>query len=365
MSAFVAPTILTRMRRAFYTVVIVLASFAFASALFAPRAGAQAVKPLQIHVIDVEGGQATLFALPSGEALLVDTGFPGNSGRDADRIAAAASRAGISRIDTLVVTHYHADHVGGVPALAERLPIARFVDHGPTVETGDQPAALFNAYLAVRGKGQHTIAKPGESVRVGDLDVRFLSAAGALITRPLDGAGAANALCANYAAKDPDPTENAQSVGMLISYGGFRMLDLGDLTWNKEHDLACPVNLVGLVDLYLTTHHGMNISGLPAFVHALRPRVAIMNNGARKGGTAEAWSGVRSSPGLEDLWQLHYATASDAAHNAPEAFIANLDETTAHEITVSARRDGSFSVTNTRNGQTKNYTERRPPGLPR
>jgi len=148
----------------------------------APRIGAQAVKPLQIHVIDVEGGQATLFVLPTGESLLVDTGFPGNNGRDADRIAAAAKRAGVSKIDTLVVTHYHADHVGGVPPLVERVPIVRFVDHGPTVEKGDAPTALYSGYDAIRSKGQHTIARPGESVRVGDLEVRFLSAAGALIT---------------------------------------------------------------------------------------------------------------------------------------------------------------------------------------
>jgi competence protein ComEC len=339
------------MRRVASLVVLALVALA-------PRTGAQAAKPLQIHLVDVEGGQATLFVLPTGESLLVDTGFPGNNGRDADRIAAAASKAGVTRIDTLVVTHYHADHVGGVPALAQRLPIARFVDHGPSVETGDQPAALFNGYAAVRAKGEHVVAKPGESLRVGDLEVRFLSAAGAVIARPLDGAGAPNPLCANYTPKDPDPTENAQSVGMLISYGRFRMLDLGDLTWNKEHDLACPNNLVGTVDLYLTTHHGMNISGLPALVHALRPRVAIMNNGARKGGTAEAWTGVRTSPDLTDLWQLHYATASDAAHNAPEQFIANIDETTGHEISVSVVRDtGAFVVTNARNNYSKSYAK--------
>jgi beta-lactamase superfamily II metal-dependent hydrolase len=329
---------------------------ALASAAVAPRLDAQAVKPLQIHVIDVEGGQATLFVLPTGESMLVDTGFPGNNGRDANRIAAAAAKAGVTRIDTLVVTHYHADHVGGVPAIAERLPIARFVDHGPSVETGDQPAALFNGYAAVRAKGQHVVAKPGESLRVGDLQVRFLSAAGSLIAKPLDGGGAPNPLCAGYQPKDADPTENAQSVGMLITYGRFRMLDLGDLTWNKEHDLACPNNLVGTIDLYLTTHHGMNISGLPALVHALRPRVAIMNNGARKGGTAEAWTGVRTSPDLADLWQLHYATASDAAHNAPEQFIANMDETTAHEIGVAVTHDtGAFVVVNARNNYSKSY----------
>ena len=317
--------------------------------------GAQAEKALDIRFIDVEGGQATLMVSPSGESLLVDTGYPGFNGRDADRIAAAVKQAGLSRIDYLVITHYHGDHVGGVPALAARLPVRRFVDHGPTTETGDQPAALYNAYTAVRDKGEHVVAKPGESVKVGDLDVRVVSSGGTLITSAVNGGGAANPACAAYTPKAADPTENARSVGMLVSYGQFRMLDLGDLTWNKEHDLVCPNNLLGTVDVYLTTHHGLDQSGLPALVHAVHPRVAIMNNGARKGGSAEAWSTVRSSPGLEDLWQLHYATGSDRAHNAAEPLIANLDDSTASEITISAERSGSFVVTNTRNSQQKRY----------
>jgi competence protein ComEC len=330
-------------------------AFLVTVALLSPRIGAQSAKPLDIHVIDVEGGQATLFVLPSGESLLVDTGYPGFNGRDADRIAAAATRAGLSRIDTLVVTHYHADHVGGVPALASRLPIGRFVDHGPTVEAGDQPASLYTAYVAARAKGQHTLARPGETLRVGDLEVQIVSAAGDVITRPIDGGGAANPLCAGYTAKDPDPTENARSVGMLLTYGRFRMLDLGDLTWNKEHDLACPSNLIGTVDVYLTTHHGLNLSGLPALVYAVHPRVAIMNNGAKKGGSVEALRNLRSAPGLEDWWQLHYAVDAGAALNAAEPLLANVDETTAHEITLSAQRDGSFVVTNARNGHSKTY----------
>ena len=336
------------MRRALLLLVVALA---VASAPMRAQGG----KPLEIHFIDVEGGQATLFVLPGGQSMLVDTGFPGLNGRDADRIAAAAKRAGLSRIDTVVVTHYHADHVGGVPALASRIPIGTFVDHGPTVESGEQPAALYAAYVDARAKGRHVLARPGEAMRVGDLAITFVSAGGDLITKPLAGAGAANPLCEGYTAKAADATENARSVGMLLTYGRFRMLDLGDLTWNKEHDLVCPANLLGTVDVYLTTHHGLDQSGLPALVHAVHPRVAIMNNGARKGGSVEAWTAVRSSPGLEDLWQLHYAVSSDAQHNAPEPFIANMDETTAHEITIAAQRDGSFVVTNARNSHTKTY----------
>jgi len=335
----------------------ILPPLALACLLLSAALPAQVDRPLGIHFIDVEGGQATLFALPSGESMLVDAGWAGFDGRDAGRIEAAAKKAGLSRIDDVVVTYFHADHVGGVAPLAALLPIRTFVDHGETVETGAQPAALYQTYVDVRAKGSHVLARPGETLKVGEMEVRFVSAAGDLIKSPLSGAGAPNALCAGYTPKDPDPTENARSVGMLITYGRFRMIDLGDLTWNKEHDLACPNNLVGTVDLYLTTHHGMNISGVPALVHALHPRVAVMNNGARKGGTPEAWQTVHDSPALEDLWQLHKAVAG-GEHNAPDARIANLDETTGYEITVNARRDGSFEVVNTRTDQRKRYDKK-------
>ena len=321
----------------------------------AQRAGAPPEKPLEIHVIDVEGGQATLILPPSGESLLVDTGYVGFNGRDADRIAAVVRKAGLSRIDYLVVTHYHADHVGGVPALAARVPIRTFIDHGPTVEEGDQPALLYRNYLAVRDQARHVLARPGGTLPIAGLDVRIVSAAGDLITAPLPGAGQPNPLCRDYTAMDPDPTENARSVGMVLTFGRFRMLDLGDLTWNKEHDLVCPNNLLGTVDVYLTTHHGLNLSGSPVLVHAVHPRVAVMNNGPRKGGIPSAWRIIKESPGLEDLWQLHYAVDGGADHNVAEALIANLDDTTAHEIRISAQRNGSFEITNGRNGHSKTY----------
>jgi competence protein ComEC len=336
---------------------LLLASLALAVSTL--TAVAQSGKPLEIQIIDVEGGQATLIVSPSGESLLVDTGYPGVNGRDADRIAAAVKQAGLSRIDYLIITHYHSDHVGGVPALAARVPIRTFVDHGPTVEKGVQPAALYNAYLETRAKGRHLLARPGGTLPVAGLDVRFVSAAGDLITKALPGAGAPNVLCRNFKPGEPDPSENARSVGMVIAYGSFRMLDLGDLTWNKEHGLVCPNNLLGAVDLYLTTHHGLNLSGPAALVHAVHPRVAVMNNGAKKGGMPTAWRIIQDSPGIEDLWQLHYAVDAGADHNVPEPFIANLDETTAHGIHITAQPDGRFVVTNARNGQSRTYQPRR------
>jgi competence protein ComEC len=320
------------------------------------RAQTPIAKPLDIFLIDVEGGQATLMVTPSGESLLVDTGWGGFNGRDADRIAGVARRAGLVHIDYLVVTHYHSDHVGGVPELVKRLPVRNFVDHGPTVEGGDRPAALFAAYVASRNTGRHVAVKPGDTVPLKDLDVRIVSSGGSLIDRPLSGAGAANPLCRDYKPLEEDKTENARSVGMVLTFGGFKMIDLGDLTWNKEHDLVCPGNLLGTVDVYLTTHHGQDVSGAPFIVHALRPRVAIMNNGAKKGGTPRAWQTIHDSPGLQDLWQLHFAVDAGAEHNVTERFIANMDEATGYGITISAQRDGSFTVSNERNGFSKHYS---------
>jgi beta-lactamase superfamily II metal-dependent hydrolase len=318
-----------------------------------------AARNLDVYFIDVEGGQATLMVTPAGESVLVDTGWAGFNGRDADRIVAAAKKAGIKRIDYLLVTHYHLDHVGGVPQLAAKLPIRNFVDHGPTVESGERADVLFKAYTSFREKGNHIAVKPGDTVPLKGVELKVVSSGGEVIGQPMSGAGAANPYCAGFERREEDKTENARSVGTLLTYGNFRMLDLGDLTWNKEYELACPENKLGSVDVYLTTHHGMNMSGPKAIVHALNPRVAVMNNGARKGGTPEAWSVIRAAPGLEDIWQLHYAIPGGKDHNAPDAFIANTYEKCEGKwIKLSVAPDGSFTVFNTRNKYTKTYKPR-------
>jgi competence protein ComEC len=315
-----------------------------------------AKKALEVYFIDVEGGQATLFVAPSGESMLVDTGWAGFNNRDAERIAAAAKKAGVKKIDYLVTTHYHADHVGGVPQLAAKLPIRNFVDHGPSVESGKQADVLFNAYTSFRDKGHHLAVKPGDTVPIKGLDVKVVAAGGDVLAAPLPGAGAANPACAGFQARAEDKTENARSVGILVTYGNFKMIDLGDLTWNKEFELACPNNKLGTVDVYLTTHHGMNMSGPAAIVHALHPAVAIMNNGAKKGGTPEAWQTIRKSPGLTDIWQVHYAVGGGKENNAPDSFIANVDENCEGlGLKLSAQSNGTFTVTNSRNKYEKTY----------
>jgi competence protein ComEC len=334
----------------------------------------QGQKPLDIYFLDTEGGQATLFVSPSGQSMLVDTGFPGNQGmpqsgaastppitRDADRITAVLKLANVTVLDYVVVTHYHGDHAGNAAELASRIPIRHFIDHGPyTVELQPNRSGAFVSYQPVREKAHAITAKPGDRIPIAGLDVQVMSSAGELITKPMEGApgaGAPNPLCRDAKLKDQDPTpENFESVGVVVRYNNFRLLDLADLTWNQEHELVCPNNLIGAFDVFHTTRHGDPHAGAPQLVHAIHARVAVMNNGERKGGDPEYWQIVRTAPGLQDFWQLHRSAAGGADHNSPEQFLANVNEVDhGHYIKMSVRPDGSFTMTNERNGFTKNY----------
>jgi beta-lactamase superfamily II metal-dependent hydrolase len=351
----------------------------------ADPAAAQNRTTLDIYVVDVEGGNATLFVAPSGESVLIDTGnvAPDAARRDADRILAAARDAHLTQIDNLITTHWHGDHFGGMAELDKRIPIRHFIDHGPNIQP--QPAFeefFAQGYPALYAKAKHTVAKPGDVIPVAGLDWRIVSAAGQVLKTPLAGAGATNPACAAFKPQDPDPTENAQSVGSVITFGKFRVAHLGDLTWNKEFELMCPNNPIGAVDLFVASHHGLSISNSPALVHAIHPRVAIVNNGTRKGATPETMKTLFASAGLEDIWQIHFSQLGGQEHTVPGMFIANLfDEplTTmpvlpiaapqpsaaappppahngpAYWIKVSAQTDGTFTVTNARNGFAKTY----------
>lgn len=334
-----------------------IAAIVFAFILMHAPARAQK-RDLSLSFIDVEGGQATLIVTPAGESLLIDAGWPGNDGRDANRIVAAAKKAGVNRIDYLLVTHYHLDHVGGVPDLAARFPIGTLVDHGANTETNPRAQELEKTYQAVLARGvKRLTVKPGDVLPLKGVRVEVVTARGERIQKPLKGAGQKNPACGE-ARRNDDPSENAQSIGILLTYGNFRFVDLGDLTWNKELELACPDNLIGTVDLYLTTHHGLDQSGPKAIVHGLRPRVAIMNNGVKKGGSPAAWQIVSSSPGLQDMWQLHYAMAGGDANNVAADRIANVEEKCeGHGIEVAAKQSGAFTVTNSRNGHHKTYAK--------
>ena len=363
-------------------IALLVIALAASAALVAAQTGAHRTT-LDIYVIDVEGGNSVLFVVPSGESVLIDTGnvAPGNV-RDAGRILAAAKDAGITQIDHLILTHWHGDHFGGLTELVKLIPVREFLDHGantqPTPTTNE---FLDKTYPALYANATHRVVKPGDKIQVAGLNWLVVSSAGEVLKSSLPGAGKPNPDCAGF--KPPEATgEDPQSVGSYIAFGKFRTLHLGDLTQNKEFELMCPNNPIGTIDLLLGLHHGQWSSNSPVLVHALRPRVAIMNNGTRKGGEPETMQVVHSSPGLEDLWQMHFSLLSGQEYTTPGMFIANTTDDqpasmpimpipapapgpgtspppqhngTAYWIKVSAQQDGTFTVTNARNGFSKTY----------
>ena len=323
---------------------------------------------LRIAAIDVEGGQATLFVAPTGQSLLVDTGWAGNNGRDADRIVAAAHQIGLSRIDTVLITHFHSDHVGGVPQLAERIPIGGFLDHGDVYEKSGDVPWLYAAYQRVLSTGHYHHSSPhaGDKLQLPGFDAVAISSDGKVLPQPLPGAGQPNPPCANAAQTAEDTTENGHSLGILIRFAGLRILDAGDLTADRERALVCPNNRLGHIDLAIVSHHGSDLSSSRVFVHALHARVAVMDNGATKGGSTSVIDTWRSAPGLEALYQLHDAPAAGTKnpagtpqggpeHNVPEAYVANPQGMDGKRIDITVHQDGSMDVVNQRTGEARHF----------
>lgn len=335
-----------------------LGNLAFAQTKTAPR-------DLRIYFIDVEGGASTLIVTPAGESVLMDVGWGGFESRDAKRIQQAMLQAGIQTIDHLVISHYHQDHYGGIAELAALVPIKQFYDHGPMTELMDD-LKFAERYAAYRAAAHDkTIAlKPGDAIPLKNvagappLKLLCLAAHGAVI----GGTGAsansgANPACASAVPKD-DPSDNARSVALLLKFGDFDFLNLADLTWKVSLHLVCPTNRIGTVDLYQVTHHGNSPSNDPILLQSVLPTVAVMNNGAKKGGHPDTVKGLQVLPSLKALYQLHRNVETTAEQNAAAEFIANLEEQpdAAHLISVAvdaAKR--TFTVTNGRTKESKNY----------
>jgi competence protein ComEC len=309
---------------------------------------------LAIYFIDVEGGQATLIVAPNGQSLLVDAGYGDLGGRDPKRIVDAAKDAGVTKIDYLLISHFHGDHIGGVPELASLMPIGTFVDYGQPSGTDVNAMAPFRTYESVRTRGKHLVPKPGDHVPLASVDVQIVSAAGELISKPLSGAGEANAACASFVQRAQDTSENARSLGFKLTFGKFSFLDLGDLSWNPLGRLVCPTDLLGPTDLFLVPHHANDDAAVPAMLAALKPRAIVSNNGPTKGGTPAAFAVVHHLRDT-DVWQLH-KSANAGSVNSDNALLANVDEgQSSYWIKVTAREDGSFTVTNARTKTTRSY----------
>ena len=373
-----------------YLLLSAVAGFATLLLLAVPdSAVAQTRTTLDIYLVDVEGGNATLLVAPSGESLLIDTGNfgPEASVRDASRIMEAVKDARLTQIDHLIITHWHGDHFGGAEELARRIPIRHFIDHGPNQQPAPNPDGfLANVYPRLIANAKHTVAKPGDRIAVAGLNVQVVTSNGETIKTPLPGAGGPNPYCATFKPGENN-IEDPLSVGVHITFGKFRTLHLGDLTKNKEFELMCPNNRIGAIDVFLGLHHGVNTSSSEVMMHAVRPRVAIINNGTRKGAQPDVMQVLLSSPGLENLWQMHFSQLSGQEYTVPGMFIANLTDEApasmpvapiaapapgpntppppahngpAYWIKVSAQQDGTFTVTNARNKFSKTYTAGRP-----
>lgn len=313
---------------------------------------------LDIYVIDTCGGKAMIITTPEGEKMLIDAGYPRQDNRDTKRVIETAKSLGIKEFDYVIATHYDTDHSGNIASVDANVPGKIFIDHGePVASFGNMRNRAYDTYINCIGERKRVSVKPGDTIPVKGVKITVVTAGGKAITEPLEGAGKPNEF-----AVETKPTgradNNTGSIGLLYEFGKFKMLDLADLLAPVEFDLMCPDNKVGTVDLFMVSHHGYSISNSKFLIHAIEPKVLIMNNGPRKGGEAAVYDIIKSSPGMQDLWQLHYTFAAGEEKNTPEQFIANMEqeqECKGNMIKVTVKQDGTFTVTNCRNDFTKTY----------
>jgi competence protein ComEC len=342
-----------------------IALIPFACASLALPAPSPARATAVIYWVDVDGGGATLIVTPAGESVLIDSGE--NKPLHASRIAAAVTRAGLKQIDHFVVSHWHADHYGGTLELTKLVPIRNYYANSPLPDSvPDDPA--FQTLMPLYRKTNHgttRVLKPGDTIPLRQapglpaVSLRVLAASRNVI--PTTPGATPNAACSKPAiTANPDDGENAKSLALLFEYGKFRFFDAGDLTWHIEDRLACPNNLVGAVDLYQVTHHGLDRSNNPHLVHALHPRVAVVNNSTIKGAEVNSMRTLKTSPGITAIWQLYTNKQIEKSLNTAQDRVANPPGGPGgNYLKSSVRADGSFSVQAGDNGHHEEYPARR------
>lgn len=344
----------------------ILAGFLLLLALTATaEAEEKATRGLDIYFIDVEGGAATLLVTPWNESVLIDCGNPG--ARDAERIhKTATEQAGLKAIDHLIISHWHVDHYGGVDRLAKLMPIRNFYDHGipeTLAEDAKNFPLLIAAYRAASGNKSRAL-KPGDELVLkgtnGETPLEMLCVCGSGAVIPDRKDAPENPIAKEHTPKPEDKSDNARSLGFVIRYGAFRFLDLGDLTWNVEHKLVAPTDKLGLVDVYQVTHHGLDASNNPVVLKTVRPRVAVFNNGAKKGGHPAVTTTLRRIPDVQAIYQLHRNVTVGAQENTDPEYIANPDEKCRGEgIKLAVAADArSYTVTVGATGKPKKYETR-------
>jgi len=372
----------------------IFATALLASAFAIPAFAAEGT--LKVVSIDVEGGGGTLFVTPEGKSLLIDTGWPSGAGllpspdgakNSADRIAAAAKKLGLSKIDYLIITHYHMDHVGGAMELVKRIPVDTFIDHGPNEEhlapgekippdlAGGMPDQLYPKYLEIIKGHKHIVAKPGQVIDIGSMTDTIVASNGVVLSKPLAGAGQSIAACdtpLSKSTKDIGGEENRRSVASLLHFGKVSIALFGDLSWDKERELSCPVGKLGHVNLLIATQHGSIISSNPASIADMHPDIALVGMGGKKGGDEEPIKTIQASPGLMGFWQTHESFAHPALGAADKNMVANLNPPASsvaahakqmftsppdegHAIHAEITKDGKITMTNDRNGFSKTY----------
>ena len=368
----------TVLRKVLASMSLLLATSGMAAA---PAASTKDAR-LRIIPVDVEGGAATLYITPQGHSLLIDAGWPAGMGgarpaegapapaptpTSAERIVAQLKAAGVGKLDYLLLTHYHIDHIGGAIELMQLIPVGTFLDHGANREelpagANDRqksfsPATTYPKYLAAIGSKPHRTLRPGDTVKIDDLLVTAVDSDRAIPSKPLAGNGAAGVGCPpTNGPADLGGEENPRSLGIVATWGKARVLSLGDTTWDVENQLVCPRNLVGPIDLMFADNHGSSNATSPAFLASIRPTVLVIGNGPRKGADPDIYEKIRAVPAIQATWQLHTAVRSPDK-NPPADQIANLDGApdAINPLQIAVAKSGAVTITNPRNGFSRTY----------